>query len=68
MNGDNQQINFTVADRVLLATINTKLDGLCELKKQSIQNTTAIKYIKWTLGGGSFSGFIIVILHALGIM
>lgn len=52
MNGDNQQINFTVADRVLLANIDTKLDDMVKLQTQVVRNTAWIKVFKWAIGSG----------------
>ncbi len=47
---DRTKIDFTVADRVMLVTINMKLDGALKIKDQTIKNTTAIKYLKWGMG------------------
>ena len=44
---DRTKIDFTVADRVMLAEINRKLDELNGIKVEVTRNTTWIRAIKW---------------------
>ena len=48
---DRTKIDFTVADRLMLAEISEKLDNLNGIKDQVIKNTTTIKLFKWLMPG-----------------
>ena len=47
---DRTKIDFTVADRLMIAEIHSAIASTIKVKEQTIKNTTAIKYIKWVIG------------------
>ena len=61
---DRTAIDFTVADRVMLAEIHSRIKDVMGVKKQVVRNTTWIKVIKWSMG----SGGIMVALRIFGLL
>lgn len=77
-NGDNEPVVFTRADSDRLTRIEGKLDDLVKafngLKntvvhngKQTVRNTTAVKYLKWIVGGSGLGG-LIILLRVAGVL
>ena len=61
---DRTKIDFTVSDRLMIAEIHTHIQQAINIEKTVIKNSTWIKALRWTVGGG----FAIVALRALGVI